>query len=74
MPPDSPDRFLIAPVRAVKSSKRHLYLAFCQEPIRRLLGLPRPPRPPKTLGPPGPLGLSGQSGQSGQLGQLGQLG
>ena len=68
MPPDSTDRFLTAPVRAVRSSKKHLHLASCQRPARRLLKLPKPPRPPrppglsKTLGPlgppepPGPLG------------------
>ena len=36
MPPDSTDRFLTAPVRAAKSSRRHLYLVFCQEPARSL--------------------------------------
>ena len=31
MPPDSTGRFLTAPVRAVRSSKRHLHSAFYQE-------------------------------------------
>ena len=67
MPPDSTSRFLTAPVRAVRSSRRHSHLASYQEPVRR------PPRPPGALGAPGPSGLSVQSVQSVQLGQLGQL-
>ena len=67
MPSDSTDRFLIAPVRAVMSFRRHLYSAFCQEPIRRLLGPLGLFRPSKTLGPLGPLGLLGQLRQLGQL-------
>ena len=59
MPPDSTDRFLTAPVRAVRSSRRHLYLVFCQEPVRR---------------PPGPLGLLGALGALGAPGPLGLLG
>ena len=43
MPLSSTDRFLIAPVRAIRSSKRHLYLVFCQEPVKR------PPRPLRLL-------------------------
>ena len=62
MPPNSTDRFLIAPVRAVRSFRRHLHLASCQEPARRplrLFGPPGPPGLPRLLGPfgtPGPLG------------------
>ena len=54
MPPDSTGRFLIAPVRAVRSSRRHLHLAFCQEPVRRPPGLLGALR---ALGPSGPSGL-----------------
>jgi len=53
MPPDSTDRFLTAPVRAVRSSRRHSHSASCQELVRRSLGPPGPP------GPPGPSGPSG---------------
>ena len=63
MPLDSTDRFLTAPVRAVRSFRRHLHLASCQEPVRRPFGPPRPPGPPKILGPLGPPGLLGQLGQ-----------
>ena len=67
MPSDSTDRFLIAPVRAVRSSRRYLHSVSCQEPVRR---------PPGPLGPlgalgapgaPGPLGLSRPLGPSGPL-------
>ena len=61
MPPDSTDRFLTAPVRAVRSFRRHLYLVFCQEPVRR------PPGPLGPLGAPGALGPLGLSGPSGPL-------
>ena len=70
MPPDSTDRFLTAPIRAVRSFRRHLHLAFCQEPVRRLL---RPPGPPGLPGPPGILGPPGPLGPLGLLRQLGQL-
>ena len=56
MPPDSTDRFLIAPVRAVRSSRKHLHSISCQEPVRRL------PRPLGPLGAPGAPGLSGPLG------------
>ena len=59
MPPDSTDRFLIAPVRAVRSSRRHLHSVSCQEPVRR---------PPGPLGPLGALGALGLSGPSRPLG------
>ena len=59
MPSDSTDRFLIAPVRAVRSSRRHSHSVSCQEPVRR---------PPGLLGPPGALGPSGLSGPSGPSG------
>ena len=55
MPPDSTGKFLTAPVRAVRSFRRYLHLASCQEPVRispGLLGISGP------LGPLGPLGLS----------------
>ena len=55
MPPDSINRFLIAPIRAIRSFRRHLYLISCQEPIRRLLRLLRPPGAPKPSGPSGLL-------------------
>ena len=61
MPPDSTDRFLIAPVRAVRSSRRHSHLVSCQEPVRRP---PRPLGPLGALGAPGVLGLLGLSGPS----------
>ena len=64
MPPGSTDRFLTAPVRAVRSSRRHSYSVSCQEPVRR------PPGPPGPLGPPGPPGALGPSGPSGPLGPL----
>ena len=64
MPPDSTDRFLIAPVRAVRSFKRHSYLISYQEPIRR------PPRLLKLLGA---LKASGAPRLSGPLGPLGPL-
>ena len=73
MPLDSTGRFLIASVRAVRSFKKHLHLAFYQEPVRR------PLRPLGLLGPSGLLGLLGllkpsvQLIQSVQLRQLGQL-
>ena len=62
MPPGSTDRFLTAPVRAVRSSRRHLHSVSCQEPVRR---------PPGPLGPPGALGAPGAPGPSGLLGLLG---
>ena len=61
MPPDSADRFLTVPARAVRSSRRYLYLVFYQEPVRRLFGPHGPYRLlelPRSLGPlksPGPL-------------------
>ena len=62
MPPGSTDRFLIAPVRATRSSRRHSHSVFCQEPVRRP---PGPPGPPGALGAPGAPGPSGPSGLSG---------
>ena len=62
MPPNSTNRLLIAPVRAARISRRHLYSASCQEPVRR---------PP---GPHGPLGPLGPPGPLGPLGPLGLLG
>ena len=73
MPPDSTDRFLTAPVRAARSSRRHLHSVSCQEPARSLPGACMSPGPSGTLGPPGPPGPSGPSGQLVQLGQSGQL-
>ena len=67
MSPDSTSRFLTAPVRAVRSSKRHSHLAFCQEPVRRS------PGPPGALGALGLLEPSGPLVQSVQLVQLVQL-
>ena len=64
MPFNSTDRFLTAPIRAIRSSRRHLHLVFCQEPVRRP---PRPLGPPGAPRAPGPLGLSGPSGLSGPL-------
>jgi hypothetical protein len=71
MPPDSTNRLLTAPVRAVRISRRPLYSASCQEPVRRPLG---PPGPPGLLVPLGPLGPLGPPGPLGQLVLLGQLG
>ena len=57
----------MAPVRAIRSSKRHLYLVFYQEPVRRpprplellevleVLGAPRPSRLLRLLKLSGPL-------------------
>ena len=76
MPPDSTDRFLTAPVRAVRSSRRHLYSVFCQEPVRRpprLLGLLGALGAPGAPGAPGPSGLSGPSGPLGPSRPLGPL-
>src|SRR6266702_5400790 len=56
LPPNSTDRLLTAPVRAVRISRRYSHSASCQDPIRKPLGL---------------LGLLGLSGPLGQLGQLG---
>ena len=56
MPPGSTDRFLIVPVRAVRSSRRHLHSVSCQEPVRR---------PPGLLGLLGALGALGAPGLSG---------
>ena len=67
MPPDSTDRFLTAPVRAARSSRRHSHSVSCQEPARMS------PGPSGTLGPLGPPGPPGPSGQLVQLGQSGQL-
>ena len=51
MPPDSISRFLIASVRAIKSSKKHLHLVSCQKPVRNLLGAYILPKPLGTLEP-----------------------
>ena len=64
MPSNSTGRFLTAPVRAVRSFKKHLYSIFCQKPIKR------PPGPLKPLGLLGPSGPSGLLVQSIQLIQL----
>ena len=58
MPSGSTNRFLIAPVRAVRSSRRYLHSVFCQEPVRR---------PPGPLGPPGALKALKAPGPSGPL-------
>ena len=67
MPPDSTDRFLIAPVRAVRSFRRHSHSVSCQEPVRRPPGPPGLLGAPGAPGPSGPLGLLGLSGPSGPL-------
>ena len=36
MPPGSTDRFLIAPVRATRSSRKYLHSVSCQEPAKSL--------------------------------------
>ena len=59
MPPDITNRFLIAPVRAIRSSRRHLHLISCQEPVRMS---------------PGPLGTSEPLGPLGSLRPLKPLG
>ena len=74
MPPGSTDRFLTAPVRAVRSFRRHLHSVSCQEPVRRLFRLLGPlgaPGAPGPSGPSGPLGLSVQLVQLVQSVQLG---
>ena len=64
MPPNSTDRFLIVPVKAIRSSRKYSHLVFCQEPIRRplrplgLLGALKAPKALKLLGPLGPSKLS----------------
>ena len=65
MPPGSTDRFLTAPVRAVRSSRRHSHSVSCQEPVRR---------PPGLLGPLGALGAPGAPGPSGPSGLSRPLG
>ena len=65
MPLDSTDRFLTAPVRAVRSSRRHLHSVSYQEPVRR------PPRPLRLLGALGTLGALRPLGALGPLGLLG---
>ena len=67
MPPGSTDRFLIAPVRAVRSSRRHSHSVFCQEPVRRPPGPLGPPGAPGAPGAPGPSGPSEPSGPPVQL-------
>ncbi len=69
MPLDSIDRFLTAPVRAARISRKHSHSVFCQEPVRRSLGPPGPPGPLGLPGPPGPPGQSGLSVLPGQSGQ-----
>ena len=64
MPPGSTNRFLTVPVRAIRSSRRHLHLVSYQEPVRRL---PGPLGPLGPLGPPGPPGPSGLLKPSGPL-------
>ena len=54
MPPGSTNRFLTAPIRAVRSFRRHSHSVSYQEPIRRP---PRPLGPLGALGAPGALGL-----------------
>ena len=58
---------LTAPVRAVRSSRRHSHLVSCQEPVRSLSGACMLPGPSGTSGPPGPSGPSGLSVQLVQL-------
>ena len=62
MPLNSTDRFLTAPVRAIRSSRRHSHSVFCQEPVRRPPGPLGPPGAPGPSGPSGPLRPSGPSG------------
>ena len=70
MPPSSTNRFLTAPVKATRSSRRHLHLVSCQEPIRSLLGAYMSPGPLGTLGLLEPLGLLGPLGPLRLLGPL----
>jgi hypothetical protein len=62
MPPDSTNRLLTAPIRAIRISRRPSHSASCQEPVRRPPGPPGPPGPPV---PPGPLGPPGPPGPLG---------
>jgi hypothetical protein len=60
MPSNSTNKFLIAPIRAVRNFRRHLHSIFYQEPFRNLLGayiLPRLLGTLRTLGLLGPLRL-----------------
>ena len=68
IPPNSTDRFLTAPIRTARISRRHLHSVSCQEPVRRSLGPLGPPGPLGPLGPSGPPGPSGQLVLSGQSG------
>ena len=70
MPPDSPNRFLTAPVRAVRSFKRHSHSVSYQEPVRRPLRPHGPHRLLGSLGSPGPLGPSGPLRSLGPPGPL----
>ena len=67
MPPGSTNRFLTAPVRAVRSSRRHSHSVSCQEPVRRPPGPPGPPGAPGAPEAPGPSGPSGPSEPPAQL-------
>ena len=64
MPSNSTNRFLIAPVRAIRSFKKHLHSASYQEPVKR---------PPELYGLSGLSGLLGPSGPLGPSGLLGLL-
>jgi hypothetical protein len=57
MPFNSTNRFLIAPIRAVGSSKKHLHSVSYQFPVRNLLGAYISPKLLGILGPLGPLKL-----------------
>ena len=70
MPPGSTDMFLTAPVRAVRSSRRHSHSVSCQEPVRRPSGPPGPLGALGALGAPGPSELLRPSGPSGPPIQL----
>ena len=74
MPPDSADRSLTVPIRAVRSFRKHLYLISCQEPVRRPLRLYGLHGPLGSLGSLGPLGFLGPLRPLGPLGPLGQSG
>ena len=40
MPPSSTNRFLMAPIKAARNSRRHLHSISCQEPVRSLIYRP----------------------------------
>ena len=63
MPFNSTSRFLTAPIKAIRSFKRHSHLVFYQEPVRMSPKLLKTSKTLGLLGPPEPLGPLVQSVQ-----------